>query len=408
MTGRLDELLRDARVPGEAEAEQRSWSVVRAAYDEPGAPRRRRRPVARAVLVVAACLTVTVVALTPPGPALARWIKRATGLDGGVPHARHALSRLPAAGSLLTAGPEGAAIVHADGSRRFLGPYREASWSPQGRFVVVVRGRQLVAVDPVGKVRWAITPPGRPSDPRWSPDGFRIAYRSAGTLRVVAGDGTGDRLLASHARPGTLAWRPRRPHTLGWADNHGRLVVGNVDGRKRLRSALGGIRVPVATRAFAWSADGSRVYALTPDDLRTWKVDAGRVRRAPLGAGSIGVDLAAAPDSRHVAVLEWNAARTRSEIVLVGRGGLPRRGRRLFGTAGRLTSVEWSPDSRWVLATWRDADQWVFVRAARQAADQSPGRRRRAARPVSARTRQLPPHRGLVLHSVAGANSPAG
>lgn len=35
--------------------------------------------------------------------------------------------------------------------------------------------------------------------------------------------------------------------------------------------------------------------------------------------------------------------------------------RRLFPGLGRLRQVIWSPDGRWLLATWQSADQWLFL-----------------------------------------------
>jgi hypothetical protein len=364
MSRRVEELLREARVPGEADAESRSWRVIGAAFDEAGLRPRPRRAVGRLALAAGVCLTVAVLAITPPGPAVARWLKQAIDLgDSGVPHARHALSHLPSGGRVLTAGASGAAIVNPDGSRRFLGPYAEASWSPKGLYVVVVRGRQLAAVDPVGRVRWAFTRPHTPTGPRWSPDGFRIAYRSAGTLRVVAGDGTGDRLLAHHVRPRTIAWRPDAPHTLAWADERGRLVVADVDLGVIMRTALGGVRVPVATRALRWSANGAAVYALTRHDLRIWTIATSRVRRVALPPGGVGVDLATDPTSGRIALIEADPMHHHSEIYVLGHLGSARSSRRVFAASGLLTGLNWSPDGRWLLATWSAADQWVFVRA---------------------------------------------
>jgi hypothetical protein len=364
MSRRVEELLRETRVPDEADAESRSWRVIAAAFDQALPRQRGRSRGVRLALAGALCLVLAVLAVTPPGPALARWLKQAIDLgDSGVPHAERALSHLPSAGRVLTAGPSGAAIVNADGSRRFLGPYREASWSPQGLFVVVVRGRQLVAVDPVGHVRWAITPPHPPREPRWSPDGYRIAYRSAGTLRVVAGDGTGDRLLARHARPRTLAWRPGTPHTLAWGDEHGRLVVADVDRSVVARSERGGVRVPVETRALRWSANGASVYALTRHDLRIWTIATSRVRRVRLPPGGVGVDLATDPAGSRIALIEADSMHHHSEIYVLDRLGALRSARRVFAAAGLLTGLEWSPDGRWLLAAWSAADQWVFVRA---------------------------------------------
>ena len=36
--------------------------------------------------------------------------------------------------------------------------------------------------------------------------------------------------------------------------------------------------------------------------------------------------------------------------------------RRVFAGAGSFDGIAWSPDGRWLLVTWKDADQWVFVR----------------------------------------------
>jgi Tol biopolymer transport system component len=38
--------------------------------------------------------------------------------------------------------------------------------------------------------------------------------------------------------------------------------------------------------------------------------------------------------------------------------------RRVFVGEGRLTDLAWSPNGRWLLVAWHEADQWVFVRVA--------------------------------------------
>ena len=74
--------------------------------------------------------------------------------------------------------------------------YREASWSPFGRFVVASRPNELVALTPEGDVRWSLARPNI-RFPRWggTRTDTRIAYLSGDELRVVGGDGKGDRLL---------------------------------------------------------------------------------------------------------------------------------------------------------------------------------------------------------------------
>src|SRR5918994_1298805 len=106
----------------------------------------------------------------------------------------------------------GAWVVSANGSRRRLGDYDEATWSPQGLFVGASKRHQLAAVTPKGEGRWTLSRP-RVHYPRWSPSGFRIAYLSGSNLRLVAGDGTGDR-RNDPAQGVAPAWRPRAEHVL--------------------------------------------------------------------------------------------------------------------------------------------------------------------------------------------------
>jgi hypothetical protein len=52
-------------------------------------------------------------------------------------------------------------------------------------------------------------------------------------------------------------------------------------------------------------------------------------------------------------------ARARDVLLLDGP-----RVTRVFAGAGTFTGVAWSPDGRWLLVPWREANQWVFVRVA--------------------------------------------
>ena len=106
--------------------------------------------------------------------------------------------------------------------------------------MAVAAGDRLAAVDPHGTVRWALARPAV-SDPRWySPSGYRVAYLSAGTLRVVDGDGTGDRLLATGVAHVAPAWRPGQPlgpFELAYVTARGRVVVRDGDTGKVVWSA---------------------------------------------------------------------------------------------------------------------------------------------------------------------------
>ena len=99
-------------------------------------------------------------------------------------------------GTLARRFRSGVWVVQEDGSKRLLGEYREASWSPFGRFVVAVRENELAALEPDGDVRWTL-PRRDVTSPSWAgtETDTRIAYFDGSGIRVVAGDGTGDRLL---------------------------------------------------------------------------------------------------------------------------------------------------------------------------------------------------------------------
>jgi hypothetical protein len=189
--------------PGEREAGERAWAVVRRAYAErePVAwPRRHARPLIAGALVAAAVAA----ALSPPGRSVVRELRESVGIE----HAQPALFSLPAPGQLLVTSRQGAWLVQPDGSKRLLGRYRDASFSPFGRFVVATRANELVALDTKGEVRWTLARP-TPRSPVWTGTrtDTRIDYLSAGQRRRVAGDGTGDHAVG----PATVRGRPLRP-----------------------------------------------------------------------------------------------------------------------------------------------------------------------------------------------------
>jgi hypothetical protein len=188
--------------PGEHEAQERAWAVVRRAYEErqPVAwPRRHARPLAAAALVAA----VAAAALSPPGRSVVHSLREAVGVKKAEP----ALFSLPTRGQLLATSREGTWLVHHDGSKRLLGHYRDATFSPHGLFIAATRANQLVALDPMGTVRWTLARPA-PRHPVWTGTrtNTRITYVSGGQLRVVAGDGTGDHPVG----PASLRRRPRQ------------------------------------------------------------------------------------------------------------------------------------------------------------------------------------------------------
>jgi len=357
----LRERLADYRTPDEAAAKQRAWRVIERGLAERSVdsrPPRRRR--GRLVLAAVAAVTVAVGALTPPGAAVAEWIRDA--VRPGQENARPALLRLPAEGRLLVNSEEGPWIVGRGGSMRRLGDYTDARWSPRGLFVIATRGRQLVALDQVGEVRWSLARARAVNSPAWSPDGFRVAYLAGRSLRVVNGDGSGDSLLASAVASTEPSWRPGQgaSHEVAFADSRGRVTIADTDsGRTLWRSRPG----PVPAQ-LAWTPDGRRLVVLEPTVLRVLDNDGTSIARAAMPAGSDARAMAIGPAGQSVAVIR-ELGPARSEVVSLPLNDPTAAGARTFAGDGRFTDLAWSPDGRWLLVAWREADQWLFIRSAR-------------------------------------------
>ena len=323
------------RAPGEPAAQERTWRVVAAAFEEREPVHARRRLPARYAIALAVAAAATAVAFTPPGHAVLSSVREAIGVAG----ADRALYSLPAPGRILAGGW----VVDADGSARRLGDYRETSWSPFGRFVVAARDDELVTLEPNGTVHWTLARPNV-RFPRWtgSHADTRIAYLSGDRLHVVAGDGARDREVGPAAAAAVApAWRPGLPFTVTYADTRGRVWAFEPD-TGRLRFATAGGSRPLR---LAWSSDGMRLLVVRRGRLDVFDARGRRVAHA----GGPFVDAAFLPHGRRVVTL------TRHAVALAA----PHR--TLFRTSGSLAQVLPAPNGRWVLVTWPDADQWLFV-----------------------------------------------
>jgi hypothetical protein len=346
---RLHELLVTAPLPDDLDARRRSWAVVRAAFAErePVGRRPNLRP-AIALAVVAALLAA---ALSAPGEAVIERVRKAIGIERAQP----ALFSLPAPGRVLVTSTRGVWVVQPDGSKRLLGGYREASWSPSGLFVVAARHNELAALEPDGTLRWTLARRAV-SRPRWAGlrGDTRVAYVSRRQLRVVAGDGTGDRALPRGARLVAPAWRRGLRHIVAYVDARGAVAVYDADSRAmqfRVERVPEGPLRPA--RLVDWSR-GGRLLIVSGERLIVMGSEGQRVARWRIA----GVRSAAfSPDGRRIAVLR------RSDVLILDarrpRAAAPRR---VFAGAGMLSGLTWSPNGRWLLIGWETADQWVFVR----------------------------------------------
>jgi hypothetical protein len=328
-------------VPDEHEARVRTWSVVSGAFAErqPTPPERHRLRLAVAIAIVAALVAA---ALSPPGRAVLDEIREAVGVE----HAQPALFSLPAPGRLLVASGPGVWVVDEDGSKRLLGDYRDATWSPFGRFVGVAGTNELAALAPDGEVRWTLARPGV-AFPRWSGTDIdtRVAYLVGRRPRVVAGDGTADESLCStSSRRAAAAWRPGTGFAIGLLAPNGAVRVLDLAGCRQLWQSA---PIPAAT-GIEWSSDGARLLVVGGNRARLLNGRTG----APVD-DLRATEAAFRPGTHEAALIRMRG--DTSEVVL---GGTT-----LFSGAGVLSGLTWSPDGRWLLVGWPGADQWVFVRA---------------------------------------------
>jgi hypothetical protein len=365
MSAKLDRRLERLHAPGEDAAAERGWPVVRAAYASREVAARPRRPSGR-VLAVAAVATVTAAALgaaaTPAGRDLVDEVRRAVGVES----ARPSLTSVPGPGRLLVSGDSGSWVLSPDGGRRLLGPFVEATWSPLGRYVAAIDRdrRTLVALEPGGSVRWSLARPGRIGRPRWggTETDTRIAYLEDRALRVVPGDGTGDRLLAAPVARVAPAWRPGSPHELTYVGAAGAVVTVAADsGRVLWRSRpLPGIR------ELEWSPDGRRLLVrarrglVVLDARGRPRVDLLGPEAAPVaGVAFLGDGVAFVQHAGDRSVV-WVVERLRPDASTV---------RRVFEGAGRIDAPQPSPDGKRLLLPWPTADQWVVLRGDRRRVD---------------------------------------
>jgi len=333
-------------IPGEHEARERAWKLVEAAFAE-REPRAPRRAFVRPLLVAAALAVLVAAAFSPPGRAVIDGVRRAVGVEA----ADEALFQLPGGGRLLVTSSSGAWVVAADGSKRRLGDYDAASWSPFGRYVAASRASELAALEPDGDARWKLS---RPSVrfPAWSGSrtDTRIAYVTDSRLHVVGGDGRRDVDAGGLTAPARVqpVWRPGRRFELTYLDTTRRVQTFPTDGPgTQWRSQL----LPDA-RKLAWSPRGDRLAVVGRNRIVFLSGSNGNARAVRLPGVS---DASFAADGRLATVRRVGA---RSDLLVDGRV-------RFSGT-GTFSGLAWSPDGEWVLVGWVEPDQWLFVRASGQ------------------------------------------
>jgi WD40 repeat protein len=331
-------------VPGADESEERAARVVAAAFAGT-LPRHRRRRASRPIAAVALAVVLVAAVASPPGRAFVDHVRRAVGVD----HARPALFTLPAPGRILVSAGSGTWVTSADGERRLLGNYDDASWSPFGRYIVATRPNELVTLDTEGTVRWTLARPAV-TFPRWtgSATDTRIAYLSGDRLHVVAGDGTSD-FVAGDAPAADIppAWSSNLGFILAYAGTDRRVHT--------LITAKGGslwsATTPGPPQSLEWSSDGRQLLVLSPGRISILDGGSGHLLGGEAAPDVVAV--AYRPGSSSYAELHGSAAGSR---ITLGE-------RTLFSFGGVLRGLTWSPDGRWLLVGSPASDQWVFIRA---------------------------------------------
>jgi dipeptidyl aminopeptidase/acylaminoacyl peptidase len=207
------------------------------------------------------------------------------------------------------------------------------------------------------------------SNPRWSPSGYRIAYLTgpalSRALRVVAGDGTGDRPLARSAADVAPAWKPGVAHVLAYSTGDGGIrVIATDTGRAIWHSGRG-----ESPTELVWSGDGQRLVAVSPTSLRIFDASGRLLRTTPViekppePAAVAAHRIAFAGRTHEFAFIRGGPVFGQSEVVLLEAERGAGHGSRIFGGAGAFSDVAWSPDGRWLLIAWPSADQWLFIQS---------------------------------------------
>jgi hypothetical protein len=359
----LRAVLRETPLPDARAGEERAWRIVRASHAEQRVGRRARRaPRAGLAAICALALAALALATTSqPREALARWFRQAIGATTR-PARPVALSGLPP-GELLLSTDGGQWLVTGGGARWHVASFAGAALSPHGLYVLGWRGSVAEVVNPHGAPQWWLRAPAPVSLARWSADGYRVAYVAGNSLRIVAGDGSGDRDLVDGVSSVAPAWRPvvASTHELALLDSAGFIQVRDAD----TGALVWRTRTRALPRQLLWAPDGRTLVAVAGGRLTLYGADGRRLASWTPPAGQALGPAAFAPRGDQLALVTHSRAPLLDgvETVKANRSGLRRPPRVLLSAAEQITGLAWSPNGSWLLAPSPSAGQWDLIRA---------------------------------------------
>jgi hypothetical protein len=223
----------------------------------------------------------------------------------------------------------------------------------------VTRQRELAAVNLDGGIRWSIARTGLVRGARWSsevnPRDTRIAYVNRRSLRVVGGNGKGDRELRRAVGATAPAWRPEA-FELAFSTVDGRIELVDAETAKTVWRTVPG-EVP---KQLVWSEDGERLLVLGDQSLRVLTANGRKLFSLRLPVGPSGVVFVR--DSHRFVTVRYSPATGRSDLVLLQAEADPGEARFLYSAPGEFGSLAMSPNGNWLLVGWVNADQWLFLR----------------------------------------------
>jgi hypothetical protein len=213
---------------------------------------------------------------------------------------------------------------------------------------------------PDGTIRWSLARNRILRAARWSLEGpkqcCRIAYLNGRQLRVVAGDGTGDRPLRRVVGSTPPAWRPGSIRQLAFSTVDGRIELVDGDSTRTVwRTDPGDVPTQLV-----WSEDGQRLLALGERTLRAFDAKGHRLWTIGLPVGPSGVVFVR--KSHRFVLVRYSAATSRSDLVLYQAETDPGEARFLYSAPGDFGTLAISPNGEWLLVGWINANQWLFLR----------------------------------------------